>query len=77
MEPRPLKASIEIGQRRLAVVRERVVADVVGHDPLDPDALTGEPGGRGAHEAGAGRCALVGEDIEIGDRFMSSIAWWT
>ena len=39
--------------------RRRVVPGVVGQDPLDADAMPGEPGGSVAQEAGAGRSTFV------------------
>ena len=46
--------------------REWVGEGVVGHDLLDADAETNEPGGGAGEEAGAARAALVGQEFGVG-----------
>ena len=64
---RRLVAGAEIGERLGEGSRAGVVLGVVGHHPLDADAVAGEERARLAQEGGTGRAALIGEGGGIGD----------
>ena len=46
---------------------------VVGHDPLDHDAVAGKPGERTVQEGGGGFLALVRQDFTVASRQASSM----
>jgi hypothetical protein len=60
--PGPEVTCADLVERLGECPRHRVVAGVVGHDPLDPDTKAGEERGSLAQERRAGRPALIGED---------------
>ena len=65
----------DLRMRASAKACERGVAlRVVGQDPLDTHAMTGEERRRVEQEAGARGAALVVEWRHVGDPVMSSIA---
>src|SRR5262245_50569422 len=43
-----------------------IAVAVVGHNPLDRDAMTGKPGERTFEKAGGGFLALVRQDFAVG-----------
>jgi len=57
----------EVGDGRVESGAFGVGEGVVGHDPLDAHAEAGEPGGGTGEEAGAGRAALVGQELGVGE----------
>src|SRR5437763_14900753 len=60
-------AGAQLGQGGLEVARGPVVAGVVGHDPLELNAVVGEELGGSEQEGGAGGAPLVGQDLAIGE----------
>jgi hypothetical protein len=54
------------GGEGLLEVETEVGEGVVGHDPVDDDAVSSEPGVGPGPEDGAGRAAFVVEDLDVG-----------